>query len=225
MVDTVLLDVDGTLIDNNLLHVLAWRRAFERLGKEVPASAILYKIGMGGDHLAPAILGDDDEKALKRAEELHGEEYSKSGLIEHSRLLPGATELLRGLRARGVQLALASSAKPEEIERYLKLLGGRGVVDHVVTKEDVAASKPSPDIFAQALKKFDGPRQAIVIGDTVYDISAAKKVGLPCVAVLSGGIERDLLLQAGAVAVYDNAAAILADLDAVLAITHTPATA
>ena len=219
MVDTVLLDVDGTLIDNNLLHVLAWRRAFERLGKQVPVSAIVYKIGMGGDKLAPAILGEGDEEGAKKAREFHGEEYKKSELIKHSRVFPGAIELLKELRARGVQIALASSAKPEEIEHYLKLLGGKGMVDHIVTQAEVEETKPAPDIFSQALKKFEGPRQAIVIGDTIYDINAAKKVGLPCVAVLSGGLERELLEQAGAAAIYDGAAAILKDLDTVLAIS------
>src|SRR5262245_398648 len=118
MVEAALLDVDGTLIDNNLLHVLAWRRAFERLGKEVPASAILCNVGMGGDKLAPSLLGKNGKDA-ERARALHGEEYLNKGLIEHSQPLPGAIELLKQLRARGVRIALASSAKKEEVKRYL----------------------------------------------------------------------------------------------------------
>ena len=214
MMKAALLDVDGTLIDSNLLHVLAWRRAFQRLGKQVAASSILYKVGMGGDRLAPAILGEDDE-AVAQARAYHAEEYTKKGLIACAEPLPGAAALLEGLRARRVKTALATSAKEEELDHYLSLLGGRTVVDAVITQEQVATTKPAPDIFARALEAL-GVREALVIGDTVYDIKAAKKLGLPCVAVLSGGIERELLAEAGAVAIYDSAAAILADLDAVL---------
>jgi membrane protein len=216
MMTAALLDVDGTLIDTNLLHVLAWRRAFQRLGKQVPASAILYKVGMGGDRLAPEILGDDGE-AAEKARAYHAEEYSKKGLIDCAEALPGAAALLEGLRSRGVKTALATSAKKGELDGYLKLLGGRGAVDALVTQEQVETTKPAPDIFARALEAL-GVTSALVIGDTVYDIRAAKKLGLPCVAVLSGGIERELLIEAGAAAIYDSAAAVLADLDQVLQI-------
>lgn len=214
MVEAALLDVDGTLIDSNLLHVLAWRRAFQRLGRQVPANAILQKVGMGGDKLAPAILGEGE--LADRAREIHGEEYADKGLIEKCELLPGAIDLLRALRARGVRIALASSAKEEEIERYLGLLGGRDMVDAITTKADVEATKPAPDIFAVALEKLGHPRGAIVVGDTIYDIQAAAKLGLPCVALLSGGIERATLEGAGAAAIYDSAADVVSDLDAVL---------
>lgn len=215
MIEAALLDVDGTLVDNNLLHVLAWRRAFQRLGKEVAAIDIVNKIGMGGDQLAPTILGGDEE-ASKKARDFHGEEYSKKGLIEHTRPLQGATDLLAALRKSGVRIALASSAKKEEIEKYLKLLGGEKVADEIISGAEVQATKPAPDIFERALEALGHPKRVIVIGDTIYDIQAAKKVGLPCVAVLSGGIERRLLEEAGARAIYEDAAAITADLKKVL---------
>jgi HAD superfamily hydrolase (TIGR01509 family) len=216
MVDAALLDIDGTLIDTNLMHVLAWRRAFQRLGFQIDANTILHCVGMGGDQLVPAILPDLDEATASRARELHGEEYSKKGLIDHAEPLPGARELLAALRERGVKIALASSAKEEELARYHAMLGGAGVADAQVTKEMVAATKPAPDIFAAALDALGKPPSAIVVGDTAYDIEAAAKLGLPCVAVLTGGIERAVLERAGAAAIYDSAAAIVADLDRVL---------
>lgn len=214
MTTAALLDVDGTLIDDNLLHVLAWHRAFERLGREVPARAILDRIGMGGDQLAPAIL--EDEELAERARALHGEEYLDKGLIDAIQPFPGARELVSSLRERGVRVALASSAKREELERYLPLLGGEDAFDAVVSKAQVDASKPAPDVFAAALEALGRPAHAFVVGDTIYDVEAAAKLGLPCVAVLSGGIDREQLERAGAAAIYDGVAAIATDLDRVL---------
>jgi len=217
MIEAVLLDVDGTLVDNNLLHVLAWQRAFLRLGKQVPSAEILHMVGMGGDRLAPAILGED-QRATERARELHAEEYVGKKLIDHSEALPGASSLLAALRARRVRIALASSAKAEELERYLKLLGGQDIADVRITQENVATTKPAPDIFACALEALGGPARALVVGDTVYDVEAARKLGLPCIAVLTGGIEREVLAEAGARAIYESAADIEAHLDEVLRI-------
>lgn len=217
MTIAALLDVDGTLIDDNLLHVLAWHRAFERLGREVPARAILEHIGMGGDQLAPALLGGDDELVAK-ARALHREEYLDKHLIDAIEPFRGARDLLAALRERGVRIALASSADRDELDRYLPLLGGEGAFDTVVSKAQVGASKPAPDVFAAALEQLGRPERAFVVGDTVYDVEAAAKLGLPCIAVLSGGIEREVLEQAGAAAVYDDVAAIASDLDAALAL-------
>ena len=210
MVDAVLLDVDGTLIDDNPLHVLAWSRAFRRIGREIPIATIASAIGMGGDRLVPALLGDVDDETAERARAFHGEEYLDRGLIHHAEPLPGAVELMRALRARGVRTALASSAKKQELDHYQKLLGAP--VDVVVTKDDVSATKPSPELFAVALDRLGGSARAIVIGDTVYDVEAATRVGVPCIAVLTGGIARETLASAGAAAIYEGASALLADL-------------
>jgi len=216
LITAALLDVDGTLMDNTPLHVLAWCRAFRRLGKEIDATTILHKIGMGGDQLAPAILGKDATEEIEQAKKLHDEEYSTKGLLPHTEPLPGAADLLRALRERGVSTALASSAKAEEMEFYLGHLGGKEAVDVIVTSEDVAATKPSPDIFATAWERLGKPPQVLVFGDTVYDIESAGASGLPCVGLLSGGIERDVLMKAGAVAIYAGPAGVLAHLDDVL---------
>lgn len=216
MIQAVLLDIDGTLIDNNALHLLAWQRALRRVGKHIEATAILHRLGMGSDKFAADVLGPDAGDALEKVRTYQGEEYSDKGLIDHAEPLPGAVELLRELKRRGVRTALASSAKPEEADKSLALLGGREAIDELVTSGDVSATKPDPDIFAQALEKLGRPAEALVIGDTIYDIASAHKLGLPCVGVLSGGIERHVLEQAGANAIYTGVAEVLAQLDTVL---------
>src|SRR5919198_544572 len=185
MIEAVLLDIDGTLIDNNALHLLAWQRALRRVGRYVDATTILHKLGMGSDKLPADILGPDDRVAVEKARQFHGEEYTDKGLIDHAEPLPGAAALLRALKDRGIRTALASSAKREEVEKSLAKLGR--------------------------------PSRALVIGDTVYDVDAARKAGLPCVCVLSGGIEREVLAKAGAAAIYVDAADVAAHLDAILA--------
>lgn len=211
-----LLDVDGTLIDNNLLHVLAWRRAFERLGFQIEANRILHAIGMGGDRLVPAILGNVDEEVAEQARAHHAEEYVDSGLIDHARALPGAARLIDGLRERGVLVALATSSRREELDRHLARIGTAVHADVIITKEDVSTTKPAPDIFAAAIAALQHPTSVIVVGDTVFDVIAAKKLGLPCLCLLSGGIERDVLEQAGAAAIYAHAAALADNLDQAL---------
>lgn len=216
MIEAVLLDIDGTLIDNNLLHAQAWLRAFRRVGRQIDANVILHKIGMGGDQLVPSILGQDEGEEVEQARQFHSEEYSKKGLIEHAEPFAGAVDLLRTLRARGVRVALASSAKQEEVDQYIKLLGGREMVDAVMMASDVSATKPAGDVFASALEKLGHPASAVVVGDTVYDVASAGKLGLPCIGLHSGGIEEKLLIDAGAVRVYEGPSDLLAHLDEVL---------
>ena len=218
MFDAILSDIDGTLIDNTALHVLAWQRAFRRVGNYVDANTILHKIGMGGDQLAPSILGPDAGDAIKRVQEYHDEEYSAKGLIDHAEPFPGASDLLSTLRERGVRVALASSAKQEEGDRYLKMLGGPQLVDEIVTSADVTATKPAPDIFAVALEKLGKPPRALAMGDTVYDIASAGKLGIPCIGLIGGGIERETLMDAGAAAVYLDTADLVRHLNDVLSL-------
>jgi HAD superfamily hydrolase (TIGR01509 family) len=215
MTTAVLLDVDGTLIDSNLLHVLAWSRAFRRMGREIDAGTVLHAIGMGGDRLAPAILGEGGALA-EEARQLHAEAYLGEGLIRQAMVLPGAAQLLGALHRRGVPSALASSARGEELDHYVALLGGPGAVTAVVTGDDVPSSKPAPHIFAVALAKLGRPERALVVGDTVYDVAAARELGIPCLCVLTGGIPRRTLEEASPAAIYDGAAAILRDLDRAL---------
>lgn len=212
----VLVDIDGTLIDSNSLHVLAWLRAFRRVGKEIDGSQILHLVGMGTDTLAPQVLGEGATEDIERVRQYHGEEYSEKGLIDHAEPLPGAADLLQALKERQLRVALASSGKEEEIARYLAYLGGEEAVSAIITSGDVSGSKPEPDVFKVALERLDNPESAVVIGDTIYDIEAARKLDLPCVCVLTGGIKRELLEEAGAASVYKDAYEVMSNLDAVL---------
>ncbi len=226
MVQAALVDIDGTLIDSNLLYVLAWRRAFQRVGQQVTVTDILHKIGMGGDKLVPAVLGNDDGHTADQVRRFYRQEFREKGLVEHAEVTPGAAELLRTLKARGIRVALASSAEQEDVDQYLEQLGGWQAAEAVATRADVAATKPDADLFVAALEKLGRPSRALVIGDTVYDVEAARKLGLPCVCVLSGGIEREVLERAGAAGVYESPTDVLAHLEPVLDIldnrTHIP---
>lgn len=217
MVEAALVDIDGTLMDNTALHALAWQRAFRRVGRQVDLGTIVHLIGMGSDKLAPEVLGAGEEEAAERAREYHPEEYLEKGLAGHTEPLPGALDLLRELKARGVRVALVSSATEQELERYLPLLDGARDVDAIVTKDDVSATKPEAGPFAMGLEKLGDPASAVVIADTVWDVQAAAKTGLPCACVLTGSIESGLLVEAGAIGVYRDAADLLAHLDDVLA--------
>lgn len=221
MVKAVLLDIDGTLMDSNALHVLAWLRAFRRVGREVDANQILHLVGMGSDKLAPEVLGQDSDEDVEKVRQYHGEEYSEKGLIDHAEPLPGAVDLLQALKELGVQVALASSGKEEEVSKYLAYLGGEEAAEAIITMGDVSGTKPEPDLFETALEKLGSPERAVVIGDTVYDIEAARRLGLPCVCVITGGIERCVLEKAGAAAVYNDAYDILSNLGSVLNLKPT----
>jgi HAD superfamily hydrolase (TIGR01509 family) len=205
----ILLDIDGTLLDTNYLHVDAWARAFHAIGLVIPRAAIHRQIGKGSDQFLPLFV---KEKAkVERADELHLEEYDKLG--EFGFPLPGARELLEALRADRHQLWMATSAKPEEIEDRLDKLGVKQeILDGIVSSGDVERSKPAPDIFVEACKRAHcKPEQAIVIGDTVWDMQAARAAGTRAVAVLSGGaFSKEELRAAGALAVYEDCAEMVA---------------
>jgi phosphoglycolate phosphatase-like HAD superfamily hydrolase len=211
----VLLDVDGTLVDTNHLHVLAWQRAFRGVGLELPAWRIHRQVGKGGDKLVAAVAGERVER--ERGDDvrsLHGDEFG--ALIDEARPLPGARELLLALRERGVTTVLASSGRAEEVDHYLDLLDARDLLDGVTTSADVESSKPAPDLVAAALERGGGARPALLVGDTVWDGAAAARAEVRFVALRSGGIAEQELREAGAVALYDDAAALAERLDEAL---------
>jgi HAD superfamily hydrolase (TIGR01509 family) len=191
-------------VDTNYHHAIAWYRAFRRHGAAPPVWRIHRHIGMGGDQLVPALVGEELAERIgddvRDAEsELYGE------MIEEVRPVEGARELIEDLRKAGHQLVLASSAKDEEVEHYLDLLDAREIVDGWTTSADVEATKPEPDLVRAALGKVgDGREPAILIGDTTWDVEAAKRAGIETLGVLTGGFSADELLGAGAVKVFPS---------------------
>ena len=201
----ILFDLDGTLVDTNDLHVEAWDRAFREHGHDFTRAQIHSQIGKGGDNLVPSLLPDATEAEQQAIDERHGEIY-KIGLMPTARPFPRASDLLRRTKEEGLKVVLASSAGSEEVDHYVELLG-KDLISFITSKDDVDASKPCPDIFEAALKKGGlKPDEAIVIGDTPYDVIAAKRAGLKCIAVLSGRFAEEELRGAGAMAVHRDAA-------------------
>ena len=200
--NTVVLDVDGTLLDSNYHHVLAWARAFEQAGAPVPLWRIHRHIGMGGDRLVGTVAGDAVEERCGDDVRKHWEkEYD--GLIEETRLFPGAQELLSDLQGHGITVALASSSIPAHAQHAFDLLDAERLTDTATTSEDAEHSKPHPELIDEALDRVGGGR-ACVVGDSVWDIEAASRAGVPAYGVLLGGYGAAELLDAGAVRVYDD---------------------
>jgi phosphoglycolate phosphatase-like HAD superfamily hydrolase len=195
-----LVDVDGTLVDTNYQHALAWYRAFRRVGRVLPLWRIHRHIGMGGDQLVPALTDDDfDEK--------HGDDVRAGWAEEFAPMLgevapvDGAHELLAAMRTDGVRVVLASSGKPEHVDAFLDLVDGRSVADAWTTSEDVERTKPAPDLLEVALgKATDRPADAdvVVVGDSTWDFVAAGRFGARGVALLTGGFSQEELTEAGA---------------------------
>lgn len=212
-VKAILFDIDGTLADSNDLHVLAWEAAFAREGHRVDRQAIHDQIGKGADNLVPALLPGSDDATAERLGDAHGAIFKREYLGQ-VKPFPGAHDLLARAHAAGSQVVLASSASRAEVDHYLDLLDARGLVAATTSIDDVANSKPAPDIFATALGKLTGvgAAEAIVVGDTPYDIESAARCGIAAVALRSGKFP-DAALKGG-VAIYDDAAALLAGFEA-----------
>jgi HAD superfamily hydrolase (TIGR01509 family) len=206
-----ILDVDGTLVDTNYQHAVAWQRALHRHRYFVPAWRIHRHIGMGGDQLVAAVAGDEaEERCGDAVREAEGELYRE--LIDEVVPLEGARELIVALGERFDSVVLASSAKEDEIDHYLDLLDAREVADDWTTSADVEATKPEPDLVHAALDKA-GAETGVMIGDTAWDVEAAGRAGLSAVAVLTGGFGAAELRDAGAAAVFESVAELGRNLD------------
>jgi HAD superfamily hydrolase (TIGR01509 family) len=195
-----ILDIDGTLVDTNYHHVIAWYRAFLQSGETMPLWRIHRHIGMGGDQLVAALAGDDFEAE-------HGEDVRAAekalymALIHEVRPFADARPLMEDLVERGHTLVLASSAKPDEVEHYLDLLNARELTQDWTDSGDVERTKPEPDLVAAAVEKAGGG-PAVMVGDSTWDCEAAGRAGLETVAVLTGGFSEAELRDAGATGVY-----------------------
>lgn len=205
----IIFDIDGTLVDSNDYHVWAWQHAFRERGYEIAPADIHDQIGKGGDLLVPALIPDASEDEVKALSARHGEIFS-SRYLARVRPFPHAADLLRHVAAQGQKVALASSASKDELNHYVDLLGVGDIVSVATSKDDADTTKPAPDIFAAALKRLGvAPGAALVVGDTPYDVVAAKRAGVTTVAVRSGGFSDRSLRGAGATAIYDDVAALL----------------
>jgi len=206
-----ILDIDGTLVDTNYHHAIAWHRAFRAHGFTVQLWRIHRHIGMGGDQLVASLVGKD-------ADEEHGESIRDAekqaymGLIGEVAPLEGARELIMDLRARDHTIILASSAKPDEVEHYLDLLVVRDAVSDWTTSGDVENTKPQPDLVVAAMEKAGGD-DAVMLGDSVWDCEAAKRAKVPTIGLLTGGFSRDELEDAGAVVVFESIEELRGGLD------------
>jgi HAD superfamily hydrolase (TIGR01509 family) len=204
MPQIAILDVDGTLVDTNYHHTIAWFRAFRRHDVTVQAWIVHRHIGMGGDQLVAAVAGDEVEERLgdqiREAEsELYGE------LIDEVQPMEGARALIEDLKKRDDVVVLASSAKEGEVKHYLELLDVAELVDAWTTSDDVEQTKPEPDLVHAALDKVGGrPDDALLIGDTVWDVEAAHRAGVETLAVRTGGFSEQELQDAGAREVYTS---------------------
>jgi HAD superfamily hydrolase (TIGR01509 family) len=203
----VVLDVDGTLMDTNYLHTEAWARAFEEVGHRVPRVELHKQVGKGSDLLIGEFV--EDEEMAAKIDELHSEFYGE--LQEHGHPLPGAKELIPSLLERGYEVWFVTSAKDEELEHHIGELEAEGKITGVVNSSDVENSKPAPDIFELTLEKADAsPDETVAVGDAIWDIESASGAGIQTVAVLTGGaFSEQELIEAGAVEVYEDCAALL----------------
>ena len=211
----VIFDVDGTLIDSVPQHAKAWQDAFHDFGHDIPLEDLRRQIGKGGDLLMPVFLSEDEIKEKGEMLEKHRAQILKQRYLPTIKGFSQVRALVERLQAEGRQLALASSAKGDELQTYKRIAGIEDLIGVETSSDDAEESKPNPDIFQAALKRLDGiaGEDAIVIGDTPYDAEAASKVGVRTIGLLSGGWTAEELKQAGCIATYRDPADLLAQYD------------
>lgn len=211
MAEAVIFDIDGTLLDSVDLHAQAWQEAFRHFGYEIPFDKIRAQIGKGGDQLLPVFLSPEELKEKGKAlEEFRGSLFKRKYLAK-VRPFPSVRELFEKLKSNGQQIALASSAKPEELQIFKRIANIEDLVEVQTSSGDAERSKPHPDIFEAALERMGTvPREEIVVvGDSPHDAEAAGKAGLRTVGVLCGGFPEAALRDAGCIAIYADPADLL----------------
>jgi HAD superfamily hydrolase (TIGR01509 family) len=208
-----ILDIDGTLVDTNYQHAIAWYRAFRKNGIILPIWRIHRHLGMGGDQVVAALTDDRTEEELGDSiREAEKERYLE--LIDEVEPMEGARELIEELGRHGHVVVLASSAKEDEVEHYLDLLDARDLADAWTTSADVEATKPAPDLVNSALHKVGGSAEdAVMVGDTPWDVKAAARAGVETLAVLTGGFAIEELSKSGAREVFETVADLRVGLD------------
>lgn len=211
MINFVIFDVDGTLVDSVDLHAEAWQRAFEKYGKKIEHQKVRDQIGKGGDQLMPVFFSEKELKDFGEEMEKYRGELFKNEYLERVKPFPKAHDLIRKVAESRKSVALASSAKPEELEYFKNILDIADYLAGETNADDAEKSKPHPDIFEAALRRLGNPppEKCAVVGDAPYDAIAARKIGLQAVGVLSGGFPEQWLRDEGCVEIYKNPADLL----------------
>jgi HAD superfamily hydrolase (TIGR01509 family) len=215
MIEAVIFDVDGTLIDSVDYHAKSWLWAFARHGHDIPFEEIRAQIGKGGDQLMPVFLPPEELQHIGKTLSEERDTFFKDEYLPHVRAFPMVRELFERIRADGKRIVLASSAKEDELKRYEQIANIEDLIEDSTSSDDAQKSKPHPDIFQAALARLGkiDPSRAIVIGDTPWDAEAAGKAGLKTIGVLCGGFPEGDLRDAGCVAIYSSPADLLARYD------------
>jgi len=211
MIKAVIFDIDGTLVDSVDLHAQAWKEAFKHFGKDIPYQQMRHQIGKGGDQLMPVFFTHEElDEFGKRMEKVRSDLFKRE-FLPRVRPFPRVRELFQRIKQDGKKIALASSAKDEEIDIYKKLLHIEDLLEAEVSADDAEKSKPHPDIFQAALERLDvRPAEVIAVGDTPYDADAAGRLRIKTIGMLCGGFPEAELIAAGCIAIYDDPADLLA---------------
>ena len=212
MIKAVVFDIDGTLVDSVDLHAQAWKEAFKQYGKDIPYQQVRHQIGKGSDQLLPVFFSQEELDEFGEEMEEYRSKIFKRDYLPRVRAFPEVRELFLKIQGDGKRIALASSAKEDELKKYKKIAEIEDLVEEETSADDADKSKPHPDIFAAALKQLGDVTHAevIVIGDTPYDAEAAGKIRLRTIGVLSGGFPEAELDAAGCMAIYQDPADLLA---------------
>ncbi len=214
MLQAVIFDVDGTLIDSNDLHAEAWHRAFRHFGYYFRYEALRSQVGKGADNYIPYFLSPEECARVGKELEAYETKLFKREYASKIQPFPGVRELFQKIRAEGLRIALATSSKADELAEYKRLLNIYGLTDAEVSKDEAARSKPAPDVYATALERLGiVARDGMAVGDTPYDAEACTKIGLRIIGMRCGGFEEEYLLKAGCFAIYQDPADLLERFD------------
>jgi HAD superfamily hydrolase (TIGR01549 family) len=211
VIKAVIFDIDGTLIDSVDLHAHAWQEAFAKFGVKVAFEDVRSQIGKGGDQLIPVFLNEEEQKRFAEALEKYRGELWKAKYMSRVKPFPRVRELVQRVRDAGLKVALASSAKGDEVETYKRVAHIEDLIEDQTSSDDAERSKPHPDIFEAALARLKNvdPKEAVTIGDSPYDAIAASKLKMTSIGVLSGGFPEDDLWKAGYTEIYKDCADLL----------------
>ncbi|MGD1920522.1 MAG: HAD family hydrolase [Pleurocapsa sp.] len=211
MIKAIIFDIDGTLVDSVDYHAEAWVKTFQKYGYNFSFDRLSQQIGKGSEFIIGELLPKEEAEKLESDIAEYRKEYYQKNLLEKVRPFSQVKKLFETIKADSIKIVLASSARKETIEHYKKLLDIEDLIEGATSTDDVAKSKPEPDIFIAALEKLGNisTDEVIVIGDSPYDAIAAGKAALRTIGVLGGGFERETLTQAGCVAIYRDPADLL----------------